>query len=143
MLLLGIGVAGCASPESRIRKNPDLFAQFSPEDQEKIRAGTIDIGFTAPMVQMALGQPSRVGRRTTESGVQEIWSFQELMPGSFSHAYAFDGLCPSYRTCSRHHCPFYHQAYRYPPESVERMRVTFDQNAVSEIEVMDVDRQRP
>jgi hypothetical protein len=141
--MLAVGGTGCASPETRIRKEPELFAQFAPAVQEKIRAGTIDIGFSAPMVQMALGRPSRVYRRTSQEGVQEIWSYRELTPGTYSHAYAFSGLCPNYRSCRRLHCPYFHHAYHTPPRSVERMRVTFEHDVVSAIEVLDSERGIP
>lgn len=142
VVLVSIGLVGCASPAKRIHQNPDLFAQFPAEAQAKIRAGTIDIGFSAPMVQMALGRPDRVYRRTTEAGTQEIWSYRELTAGYYSHAYAFSSLCPSYRTCSRRHCPYFHHAYHQPPQSIERMRVTFEEDVVTEIEVLDADSRR-
>ncbi len=141
-VLLLFGIAGCASPAKRISQDPDLFAQFSAEDQDKIRAGTIDIGFSAPMVQMALGRPSRVYRRTTSDGTQEIWSYRELTSGYYSHAYAFARLCPSYQTCSRRRCPYFHHAYQTPLRSIERMRVTFEQEVVTTIEALDSESSR-
>ena len=75
--------AGCSTPSARIRKNPDLFAKFPPAAQEKIRKGEVDVGFTAEMVEMALGKPARVYRRKAATGETEVWSYVdlELVPG--------------------------------------------------------------
>ncbi len=69
-------LAGCAGgPEARIRRNPEVFAGFPPEIQEKVRRGEIELGFTPAMVQMAVGRPQRVNRRLTASGAAEIWVY--------------------------------------------------------------------
>ena len=36
---------GCSTPESRIRRNPELFAQIPPAQQELIRKGEVALGF--------------------------------------------------------------------------------------------------
>jgi len=66
---------GCASPEARIRRNPELFESFPPEAQEAIRQGTIEVGFTPEMVKMALGGPARVLQRRTAEADTTIWSY--------------------------------------------------------------------
>jgi len=71
-------LAGCASPESRIRKNPELFASFSPEDQAVIRQGGLALGFTPEMVTLAQGRPNRVYTRETREGVREVWSYTRV-----------------------------------------------------------------
>lgn len=68
-------ITGCATPESRINKNPELFASFPLDAQEKIRQGQIDVGFTGDMVKMALGDPNRVYSRQTGTGTLEVWSY--------------------------------------------------------------------
>lgn len=67
--------AGCSTPDSRIRKNPELFATFSPETQELIRSGQVDIGFTSDMVTMSLGTPNRIYTRQTGERILEVWSY--------------------------------------------------------------------
>src|SRR5262245_45566136 len=67
--------AGCSTPESRIRQNPQLFAQLTPEDQELIRKGKVAVGFTGEMVRLALGEPDRFTTRESEAGSREIWHY--------------------------------------------------------------------
>jgi len=66
---------GCATPASRIRRNPDLFASFPAPAQEQIRQGRIDLEFTPDMVRMALGSPDRTYRRTTQTGETLVWAY--------------------------------------------------------------------
>src|SRR4051812_43568570 len=66
---------GCSTPATRIRKNPELFAQLAPEQQEMIRRGQVAIGFNAEMVRLALGEPDRLTTRTDQDGTSEIWHY--------------------------------------------------------------------
>lgn len=68
-------MVGCSTPQSRINKNPALFASFPVDAQEKIKAGKVDIGFTKDMVQMALDKPDRIYTRLTAEGLSEVWSY--------------------------------------------------------------------
>ena len=70
-----LAMMGCATPESRIRQNPQLFASFPPDVQEKIRQGHIALGFSQDAVQMALGDPDRVFQRITTNHVADVWSY--------------------------------------------------------------------
>jgi len=71
----GFIVSGCASPDYRIKKNPELFATFPPEVQALVQQGQIDIGFEPEMVRMALGEPNRVYTRQTAGDMIEVWSY--------------------------------------------------------------------
>ena len=73
-LLVAMG-AGCSTPDSRIQKNLDVFNTFPPEVQVMVRAGKVEIGFSADMVRIALGEPHRVYRRKVEKGETEVWSY--------------------------------------------------------------------
>ena len=73
LLILG----GCATPEARIRRDPERFASFPPEVQESVRKGRIEIGYTRDMVLVALGRPGRMHTRTTAAGTTEIWSYMQ------------------------------------------------------------------
>ena len=66
---------GCASPEQRIKKNPELFQSFPPDVQELVKQGQVAIGFTAEMVTMALGEPNRIYSRVTSGGTSDVWSY--------------------------------------------------------------------
>lgn len=77
-MTLGAGalfLAACSTPDTRIRQNPALFAQLTPEQQETIRRGQVAIGFNAEMVRLALGEPDRYSIRTDADGTSEIWSY--------------------------------------------------------------------
>lgn len=77
MMLMAVAVlvSACASPQSRIRNNLELFASFDPEVQERIEAGQVEIGFTEDMVRMALGEPNRRLRQTTQEGESVAWVY--------------------------------------------------------------------
>lgn len=74
--LFALALAGCATPETRIRQNPALFASFPPEVQAKVREGHIGIGFSQAAVRMALGDPDRVYHRFTSTNAPgAVWSY--------------------------------------------------------------------
>ena len=75
---VGVLLAGCVSPEYRIRKNPEVFARFPPDVQETVRKGSIKLGYTRDMAFIALGEPSRIFQRETEHGRVEIWSYTDI-----------------------------------------------------------------
>jgi hypothetical protein len=83
LLLAGAGlVSGCASsPDSRIKKNQELFNSLPPQAQASIRAGKVDIGFTPDMVLLALGDPDRRYMRTNERGSTEVWAYAAKSSG--------------------------------------------------------------
>lgn len=66
---------GCATPKSRIRDNPSVFAEFGQDVQAKVRQGEIDLGFSREAVHIALGEPDRRYVRTTTGGRSEVWSY--------------------------------------------------------------------
>ncbi|MDA1085513.1 MAG: hypothetical protein O2901_00650 [Verrucomicrobia bacterium] len=74
MALLTI-MTGCATPESRIKKHPEMFSVFPPEVQERVRLGEIRVGDTSDMVYIALGHPDRVYTRRTSNASVEVWAF--------------------------------------------------------------------
>jgi hypothetical protein len=68
-------LAGCSTPESRIRNNPAVFSRLTPEQQNLIRNGQIAVGFDQEMVELALGEPDHITTRTDAQGVSEIWRY--------------------------------------------------------------------
>lgn len=83
IILLSV-LAGCISAqqirEMRIRNNQELFNTFTADNQEKVRAGQIDIGFSQDMVQMAWGAPDRIYMRTSAAGTATVWSYTIFQP---------------------------------------------------------------
>jgi hypothetical protein len=123
-------LSGCATPESRIRQNPELFAQMTPQQQDLIRHGQIAIGFNAEMVRLALGEPDRYATRTNNDGTSEVWSYVTYdMP---------DGM-PLYRGWYHRYYmwgdPMYPYYMNYPGRRVaERFSVVFRNGLVSQID---------
>ena len=74
-LLTGVFLAGCASPETRIRQNPAAFDRATPAQQELIKQGKVDIGFDMELVELALGVPDRTRERLDAKGKEIIWSY--------------------------------------------------------------------
>lgn len=68
-------LAGCTSPEARIKQNPEIFAKLTPDQQQAIRQGRVEIGFDMDMVKLALGEPDRVRERVDASGRSEVWEY--------------------------------------------------------------------
>lgn len=73
--LLAAALSGCATPDARIKKNPELFNSLSPEIQANVRQGKIDIGYPKAAVQLALGPADRQYTRRTAGGQKEVWSY--------------------------------------------------------------------
>lgn len=139
-LLLALGallfVAGCETVDTRIAKNPQLFASLDAATQEKIKQGIIDIGYTEDMVYLALGAPDQKRESRTATGVQTIWVYStyfERYDGSHFAGYHrrvyFDRYLNTYRV---YYQPVYADVYR--PEVEERIRVTFQNGRVTVIE---------
>lgn len=92
-LAFALVCAGCSTPDSRIQKDSATFASYPPAVQTKIRAGEVEIGYTADMVRMALGKPDRTFRRVTAQGETEVWAYADKTPrigiglgfGSYGH----------------------------------------------------------
>lgn len=68
-------VAGCSTPETRIKAKPELFAKLTPTQQELIKKGEVGLGFDQEMVKLALGEPDRIFLRTEAGGSSEAWSY--------------------------------------------------------------------
>ncbi len=78
--LMLVLAAGCASTDSRIKKNQALFDSFPADVQQQIRTGDIRVGFTPEMVKMSLGDPARTYTRTTAQRAAEVWSYDDDKP---------------------------------------------------------------
>jgi hypothetical protein len=120
------------TPESRIRRHPEIFARLSPPQQELVRQGQIGIGFDREMVRLALGEPDRVTIRTDPRGTNEIWRYVEYdLPDDL---WLYDG--PWGYSWHRWGWPYpyyyYGASYRGRPHDL--MRVTFREGKVVSFE---------
>lgn len=133
---LALLAAGCSTPETRIRDNPEIFNRLSPQEQDLIRQGRVGIGFDQDMVKLAVGEPDRIWTRTDAEGATESWSYTtyESADGfplyrGFYHRYHF-----------HHHYhgwgdPFYPYYLSYPSRRErEVFKVVFKDGRVTSIE---------
>ena len=121
-------VACASTPASRIADQREVFAHYPSAVQQKIRAGQIEVGFTAEMVRLAVGEPSRKFTRQSESGDSEVWIYHDDGP-RFSFGFGVG-------TYGRHSATSVGVATStggYDPD--EKMRVAFRDNQVTEIDV--------
>jgi hypothetical protein len=81
LALAALPLAACSTISSRIAKNQALFDSYTPEVQQKIRAGEIAVGFTPEMVVMAWGEPSRRDQVIGEDYVADVWTWTRSVPG--------------------------------------------------------------
>ncbi|HVZ48350.1 MAG TPA: hypothetical protein VG916_06180, partial [Gemmatimonadaceae bacterium] len=55
--------------------NPDLFAKLTAGQQDMIKHGKVDLGFTKDMVRLALGEPDRISTRKDAGGESVVWHY--------------------------------------------------------------------
>ncbi|MES2490792.1 MAG: hypothetical protein V4607_13480 [Pseudomonadota bacterium] len=76
--LLGITLlAGCASPERRIEKDPASYSKLTPLQQEQVRKGDISIDMPDFGVELALGKPDNITERIDAKGSVSIWHYKK------------------------------------------------------------------
>jgi len=128
-------LAGCATPESRIRRNPELFNSFPAEVQEKVRQGQVDVGFTREMVAMALGRPDRIYSRKAESAATEVWAYVSRRyswePYPVEGAYLVRDAAGRYRYVPTFTWVDVSKEYEY-----ETLRIEFDKDKAKAVERM-------
>lgn len=120
-------LAGCASPETRIRDNPEGYARLTPEQQALVRKGDIGIGMPDFGVEMAMGRADSVTERTEAKGVVEVWHYKNRESNvtvvdyvGFYNPYYFPAFAPVVVSNAQ--------------PAGDRVRVFFDQKKVVAIE---------
>ena len=68
-------LAGCAGVEQRVARNQTYFDGLPVAAQARIRGGDIDLGFTAKMVEIALGEPTAKVTRVSPGVEREVWIY--------------------------------------------------------------------
>lgn len=121
-LLLAVGLAGCSTPEARIKKSPEIFARLSVAQQDMIKKGEVGVGFDQEMVKLALGEPDRILSRTDAKGTTEVWSYMTYDGG--------DGIALYRGYYHRYYCwgdPFYPYYTNYSARRMrDQLKVQFD-----------------
>jgi hypothetical protein len=120
-----MGLAGCATPETRIRTHPEIVAQIAPPQLDLIKKGRVAPGFDMEMVRLALGEPDRVDMRaitgTTTGDCNEIWTYANYESAEGRPLYR--GLYHRFYVAGNPLYPFY---LNYPARRErERFRVVF------------------
>lgn len=134
LLLLGV-LAGCATPDSRIKDNPAGFNKLPPDQQALVKKGEIGLGMSEDAVQLAMGKPDRVSEHTDASGTQKIWHYTDVE--TYDPGFGASAWYP-YGYRRHYYGPFFYPAGVYPvyPLSTEtdRIRVVFKDGKVAAIE---------
>ena len=73
--MLMLVLAGCSTPASRIKANPEAFNRLTLQQQALVQAGQIALGFDVEAVKLALGDPDRIAKRIDADGETEIWHY--------------------------------------------------------------------
>ncbi|MBX3750412.1 MAG: hypothetical protein KF897_10010 [Opitutaceae bacterium] len=82
ILVAGI-LAGCDATTGvagRIQEKSAVYAQLTAEQKKNIETGTIEYGYTADMVYMALGKPSKVREKAAPEGTVLMWTYNNYYP---------------------------------------------------------------
>ncbi len=117
--------SGCATPESRIKSSPDVFARLNPDQQALVKAGRIAVGFDMDSVKLALGDPDRKVLHTDATGQHEVWHY--ITYEDYEGAVIYTGYYHRYWGWGG---PFFYGGapyYRgYPARIHDRVIVVFD-----------------
>ncbi len=90
--LVGLLLQACATtPQSRIEKNPTAFSALSSEQQERVKAGRVGVGFDAAAVRLAIGDPDRVFERETSDGLTQVWVYYTVLASYGGIGYCAQG----------------------------------------------------
>jgi hypothetical protein len=73
--LLASFLAGCSTPGSRIKSNPQIYASLSPADQALVRQGQIRVGMSKSAVFLAWGNPDRIRSGVRQGHPFEAWIY--------------------------------------------------------------------
>ncbi len=68
-------LTSCSTPESRIEKNPALYAAFPPDVQANVKKGKIEIGYTYDMVFVAWGRPDTKKTVIEANTKRDVWIY--------------------------------------------------------------------
>src|SRR6266705_5511084 len=68
-------LTGCATPEARISKNPEIYQRLSPRDQALVSQGQIRPGMTMDPVWLAWGTPDQKIPGERRGRPTETWMY--------------------------------------------------------------------
>lgn len=81
-ILTALLLAGCntSGTSARIEEKSAIFAALTPEQQQAIQTGAINVGFTTDMVYLSLGQPSKIETKASADGPVTVWTYTRFYP---------------------------------------------------------------
>ncbi len=70
-------MSGCATPETRIKRHPEVVHTLPAPQLQAIREGRVQPGFDMDEVRLALGRPDRVTMRPVhDRDTHEVWTYR-------------------------------------------------------------------
>ncbi|MET0262086.1 MAG: hypothetical protein ABW223_04260 [Rariglobus sp.] len=75
LLAATLALTGCNTFERRAEKKADTFAALSEADRERLEKKVINVGDTADMVYIALGDPDEKRVTATAAGESATWVY--------------------------------------------------------------------
>lgn len=134
-LLAVLVFAGCSTISSRIDDKAALFATLTPHQQEVIRKGGVELGYTPDMVYMALGAPDERHEQHTAKGDKMTWVYlaiTEDWAGQVVRYRHYAMRDPKTGVVYVFTEPEFHDVYR--ADAHEHIRIEFTNGKVSAIE---------
>lgn len=133
LLASALLLSACATPATRIRQHPDIYARATPQQQALISQGRIGLGFSPAFVALALGAPDRITERTDKTGTETVWHYVEYQ---YDNSFVAFGAYPFYPYYGG---PFFGDPFapiiiQGPPTEHDRLRVVFKNHQVTSIE---------
>lgn len=122
--LAALVLAGCSTIDSRIKDKQEAFDAYPAEVQAAVREGKVKVGFTPEQVEIALGKPDRIYSRTKTGVESEVWAYTDNSP-SFGVGLGVGVGGPVGLGAGVNSRDYYYR---------DRMRVVFENGAVSELE---------
>jgi hypothetical protein len=100
-LVFGSILASCApsTPQGRIAKNPEKFAELNKKNQDLVQQGQIARGMAPDAVKLAWGPPAQRFEGSKNSKSTERWDYAGATPVFFNgynggYGYGYNGLGP-------------------------------------------------
>jgi outer membrane protein assembly factor BamE (lipoprotein component of BamABCDE complex) len=136
--LCAVLLAGCDTPDSRIKESPQVFSRLNPDQQALVKNGQIAVGFDMDTVKLALGDPQRIVMHTDSTGVHQVWHY--VTYADYQGVIIYGGYWHRYRGWGGPYfyggVPYYNG---YPAVVHDRIRVEFDSNNL----VKSIEQEKP
>ncbi|QYM79314.1 hypothetical protein K0B96_01460 [Horticoccus luteus] len=129
-------LAGCNTLNHRIEQHAAMFNALDAPTQAKLRAGTVEIGYTTDMVYVALGAPDESRDNVTAKGRTTDWIYNSYSQDYVGTANVGYRRYVSYNKKTGQAVVWIEPVYRdvYRDRIEPRIRISFKNGRVSAIE---------